>query len=273
MTDSSQPLLPRRVRHEIRVRRAVVKDTQRVTTHRLRVTLAGEELIGFSSPGFDDHVKLIFPDAATGELRLPALGPHGIVWPEGVEKPVMRDYTPRAYDPVAGTLTVGFSLHDAGPATAWARHAKPGDPIAIAGPRGSFVVPVEYDWHLLIGDDAAIPAIARRLEELPAGTRAVVLLEVDGHDDELPLTSRADLDLRWHHRQNAEPGTTSLLHDALAGLPWPEGHGYVWIAGESTAVKALRAHVVQERGMDPKLVRASGYWRRGAANVHERIEE
>ena len=260
--------LPRRVRHELRFRKLEVRTIQRVTPRLIRVTLGGEDLAGFTSLGFDDHAKIFFPDAKTGALTLPTAGPDGPVWPEG-GRPTMRDYTPRRHDPAAGTLELDFALHDAGPATEWAERAKPGDLLGVGGPRGSFIVPTDFDWHLLVGDDTALPAIARRLAELPDGARAVVLAEVDGEADQIAFETRAKLDLHWVHRRGAEAGTGSWLLDALRGLSLPAGDFHAWVACESAAAKALRAHLVGERGANPKWVRASGYWRRGAVATHD----
>ncbi|MEJ8810144.1 siderophore-interacting protein [Variovorax ureilyticus] len=268
-TDTTSPdRLPRRVRHELRFRKLQVRAVRRVTPHLIRVTLEGDELAGFASPGFDDHAKLFFPDADTGVLKLPTAGPDGPVWPDGI-RPTMRDYTPLRHDAVAGTLEFDFALHDAGPATRWAESARPGDVIGVGGPRGSFIVPTAFDWHLLIGDDTALPAISRRLAELPAGARAVVLAEVDGETDQIPLASAAHVELHWVHRRGAEPGAGAPLLDALRGLKLPKGDFHAWVGCESGAAKALRAHLVDERGAHPKWIRASGYWRRGAAATHD----
>lgn len=272
-TASSTPdRLPRRVRHALRFRKLEVRTVQRLTPHLIRITLSGDELAGFTSPGFDDHAKIFFPDAASGRLTLPTAGPEGPVWPPGA-KPAMRDYTPRRHDARAGTLEIDFALHDAGPATRWAEAAKPGDVVGVGGPRGSFIIPTAFDWHLLIGDDTALPAIARRLAELPAGARAVVLAEVDGEADQIPFETQAALDLRWVHRGGAEPGTGAPLLDALRELTLPGGDFHAWVACESGAAKAIRAHLVGERGAHPKWVKAAGYWRRGAAATHDTHED
>lgn len=267
--DTSLPdRLPQRVRHELRFRQLKVRAVRRVTPHLIRVTLHGDELAGFTSPGFDDHAKLFFPDEKTGVLRLPTMGPDGPSWPDGA-KPTMRDYTPLRHDAEAGTLDFDFALHDAGPATQWAEAAKPGDLIGVGGPRGSFIVPTAFDWHLLIGDDTALPAISRRLAELPAGARAVVLAEVDSEADRTPLPSDADVELHWVYRRGAEPGTGAPLLDALREVTLPPGDFHAWVACESSAAKALRAHLVDERGAHPKWIRASGYWRRGSVATHD----
>ncbi|MBN9411146.1 MAG: siderophore-interacting protein [Burkholderiales bacterium] len=265
-------LAPRRVRHELRFRVLTVQQVQRVTPHLLRITLAGDELEGFHSPGFDDHVKLFLPDAATGALRLPQATPDGMVWPEGA-KPVMRDYTPGAHDAAARTLQLDFALHDAGPATQWALQAAPGQQVGLGGPRGSFILPTGFDVHLLVGDDTALPAIARRLAELPAAARAIVVAEVDSAADHVPLASAATLDVHWVHRQAGAAPADALLARAVAALHLPPGETHAWVAAESASAKAVRHHLVKERGLAPRRVKASGYWRRGSAGTHDTHED
>lgn len=284
MTDSSLPAatapshpdrLPQRVRHTLRLRRLAVRSAERLAPHLVRITLEGDELEGFASPGFDDHVKLFIPDEASGELHLPTAGPDGLVWGEG-PRPTTRDYTPRRFDPAAGTLEIDFALHEAGPATRWAEQARPGQALGVGGPRGSFLVPTGFDWHLLVGDDTALPAIARRLAELPAGARAVVVVEVDGPADRLPLDTEATLTTHWVHREDTAPGATAAeppLLTALRGVPLLSGDYHAWVACESSVAKAVRAHLLAERGAHPKWIRASGYWRRGRVATHDSLDE
>ncbi|MGI4776818.1 MAG: siderophore-interacting protein [Janthinobacterium lividum] len=256
---------PQRVRHALRFRALDVLEVQRITPHLVRVTLGGDALEGFTSPGFDDHAKLFFPDEITGALTVPTVGPDGPIWPEGA-KPTMRDYTPRRFDADARTLEIDFALHLAGPATRWAEQAAPGQRLGVAGPRGSFIVPTDFDWHLLIGDDTALPAIFRRLGELPAGARAVVLAEVDGPEDHVELPSAADVEVIWVHR-GGKTGTPLL--EALRAAQLPNNDFHAWIGCESAVAKALRAHLTDERRADPKWIRASGYWRRGSDATHD----
>jgi NADPH-dependent ferric siderophore reductase len=249
------PRTPQRVRHQPRRRELAVQRVDRIAAHMIRVTLGGD-LDGFLSLGFDDHVKLFFPTGAVGA--------------DGEPEYESRDYTPRRYDPQERTLEIEFVLHDAGPATRWAEQAKPGQSLRIGGPRGSFVISTTaYDWHLLIGDDTGLPAIARRLEELPADTRAVVLVEVDGAADEVKLNSAANVSVTWVHRNGAEPGASDALARGLKSLKLPRGDYYAWVACESLTAKALRSALIAEHGANPKWIRAAGYWRRGAIAVHE----
>src|SRR5690606_18646134 len=108
----------------------------------------------------------------------PTMGDKGPIFPDN-QRPIMRDFTPRRYDAARGVLEIDFALHESGPATDWAKQASPGQKLVIGGPRGSFILPLDFDWYLLIGDETALPAIARRLAELPKGSRVVVLAEVE----------------------------------------------------------------------------------------------
>lgn len=266
-----QDLTPLRIRHPLRFRLLDVVAVQPLSAHLTRITLAGDDLDGFVSAGFDDHVKLFFPDPHSGVLALPQAGPEGPVWPEGA-RPVMRDYTPRHVDAATRTLSIDFALHTpAGPATQWALQARVGQRLGVGGPRGSLVVPTGFDAHLLVGDDTAIPAIARRLEELPAGSRATVLIEVDSPEARLELSSAAEVTVQWVYRATGAPSLHPLL-EALRALSLPQGTLYAWVACESAQAKAVREHLVDVCGVNPRWLKASAYWRQGSADAHESLD-
>jgi NADPH-dependent ferric siderophore reductase len=202
---------------------------------------------------------------------LPTPSPNGPVYPEGVQRPAARDYTPRRYDAAANALTIDFVLHGDGPATVWVAQARAGDFLGVGGPRGSLIVPDDFDWYLLAGDETALPAIGRRLEELPAGARASVVVEVADADEEQHFDTQARVEKHWLHRDDALGG--SLLKKAIAGLSLPSGDGYAWVATEAATAKALRRHLVDERGLRRDRVKAAAYWKRGAVAVHETYDD
>lgn len=237
--------------------------TERLTPHMIRVVLGGEGLAGFPDGELTDrYVKLLFP---------PPGAPYGV--PYDVEQiraelpaehwPVTRTYTVRAWDAAAGELTIDFVHHgDQGLAGPWAATARPGDRIQLLGPGGAYRPHPDADWHLLAGDEAALPAIAASLEALPAGTRALVFVEVAGPEEEqADVVAAPGVELRWLHRGNATPG--ELLVETVRATPLPEGRGHVFVHGEAYAVRELRRHLRAERGLDPEWTSISGYWRRG----------
>ena len=246
MTEPTTLRRVERVRHEIKRREVRVARVEELGPHFRRVTFSGESLADFVSASFDDHVKVFFEPAPGGE-------------------PARRDYTPRHYDNAARELTIEFALHGAGAASEWAAQAAPGQPLVIAGPKGSLVIPVDYDWHLLAGDETALPAVARRLEQLPAGTRAIVILRVADPADRRALRSDADVRLAWVDDDAA-------LLAAVRALELPAGDGYAWCAGEAAAMAALRRVLVEDKGHPRESIRAAAYWKRGATAHHENLE-
>ena len=259
---------PIRLRHETRIRVLEVAAVTDLTPRMRRITLSGEQLAGFASPGHADHIKVFFPEPGHPPV-LPILGAEGLQFPSDQPRPAMRDYTPRHFDADALTLDVDFVLHGDGPAASWAAQADVGQQLVIGGPRGSLIVPTDYDWHLLIGDETGLPAIARRLEELPEGATAVVLIEIAEAAERQPLATKASATIQWVERSGDAKGDPAPLLATLAGLALPEGEAHTFMAGESNVVKALKAHLVEARGFSPDAIRASGYWVYGVADAHE----
>ena len=241
-----------------RMRRLVLGGPQLRAFHR-----DGRDLPALLSRGFDDEIKLFFPDPGTGELVLPAQGDRTLYWPRD-PRPTARTYTVRAHDPVRGELTVDLVRHAGGVATAWADACAPGDPLWIAGPKMGMLPPEGADWLLILGDETALPAIARWLEELPADARAQVFIEVADRDEEQPLTVPPGVQLTWLHRGGPAPGPRDLLLEAVTEAPWWPGTPFVWAAGEATALRPIRRHIREVRGVAPEFTDITGYWRRPA---------
>ena len=247
MTLSTSARRVERVRHELKRRDVQVARVEQLSPHFRRVTFTGDALRDFVSLSFDDHVKLFFAPADDGA------------------EPARRDYTPRSYDNAAGELQIEFALHGEGAASDWAAQAAPGQTLTVAGPKGSLIIPVDYDWHLLVGDETALPAVARRLEQLPPGARAIVLLQVADLADRRELRSRADVRVTW-------VGDNAELLAAVRALDLPAGEGYAWCAGEAAAMAALRRVLVEDKGHPRDAIRAAAYWKRGATAHHENLE-
>ncbi|MFC6885984.1 MULTISPECIES: siderophore-interacting protein [Actinomadura] len=235
---------------------------ERITPLMRRITLGGPELEGF---GTGPNIKILVPPPGDPDPQWPVLGPDGRkVWPPAGRRPVMRTYTARRYDPDAGELDVDFVLHgDHGPASRWAAAARPGDVLGVAGPGGREIG--RADRYLVAGDHTALPAIAKIVEGLPDDARGHVLVEVPGPDEAQDLKPPPGVELTWLFRRGAEAGTTTLLCDAVLDVPWPDGGEsvFAWIAGESSAVRAIRTYVRDDRGLHRRGFLAIGYWKHG----------
>ena len=102
-------------------------------------------------------------------------------------------------------------MHDAGPATAWALAAQPGDRLAIGGPKGSVMVADDFDFYLLIGDEFALPAIGRRVEGLRAGVPVTTIIVVDGPEDAQKFETRANWTPVWACRHGSHADDAAML--------------------------------------------------------------
>lgn len=259
-----------RIRHDLAVRRLTVSAVTTLTPTMVRISLTGDELAGFSAPGPHDHVKVFFPDPATRTLTAPT------VTSEGVQRPtdglvISRDYTPRALrtdETGAAVLDLDFVLHGegagGGPASAWAATAKPGDPIAVAGPRGSRLAPEGARRVVLIADETALPAFCRWLGVLPEDVPVTAIVEVadDESDGYLGGAERRRASIEWLYRIDG-PGQ---LDEAVRSLEFDDDT-YVWAAGEAGSLVAVRRYLRHEAGITPDRLTVEGYWRRGVTNL------
>lgn len=251
--------------------RMTVVRAEWVTPSIRRIVFGGE---GFSSfvagdnACTDKYVKLVFladgfdyPEPLDLPLVRESMPPQA--WP------VLRTYTVRWTDVDAQELAIDFVVHGTGAeggegiAGPWAARAEPGDVMHLRGPSGGYAPDPGADWHLFVGDEAGLPAIAASLEALGPDASAVAFIEVNGAEDEIDLVSQAEVEVHWLHRGDAPAGTTTLLDDAVRAWPWREGRAQAFVHGESALLKSVRPYVLRDRGVDRKDVSVSAYWRRG----------
>lgn len=235
-----------------------------VTPHMRRVTFSGGDLARYA--GDDNiHVGLVIPPEGHDPVW-PTVGKDGLIaWHAGPGRPAMRRYTIRRYDAAAGTLDIDFVVHEeAGPGSAFALRAKTGDIVGLLGPGGGGM-PSRADWYLFAGDETALPAIARILENLPPQARGIALIEIVDAAEEQSIDVGSGIEIRWLHRNGAEAGATTLLADAVREVAFPnEGISvFVWVACELDGFKAIRAHLRKERLLKKSEHFAISYWRKG----------
>jgi NADPH-dependent ferric siderophore reductase len=224
-----------------------------------RITFGGSDLATFAWSGPAAHIKIIFPEPGSGVDAVP------LPDPEGPRPKTTRTYTPRRWDADKQLLDVDFALHGEGPASTWAEQARTGQQLILMGPARAYEVDATASWYVILGDDAALPAIETILEALPKTTRTTVLIEVTGKDEERPLAGPAQTDVRWLVRgKGAEAGSALLA--GLQGVTWPSGEGRVYAGCEATALRTLRTAILEASGLDKSQVVARGYWRVGAVN-------
>jgi NADPH-dependent ferric siderophore reductase len=231
-------------------RNTTVVETAQLTPHMVRIIVEGPELDGFVVGEFTDHyVKCRF-----GENT--------------------RTYTVRDWDADRLRLTLDFVVHgEAGIAGPWAATARPGDTLTLTGPGGGYAPSPDADWHLMVGDEAVIPAIAVSLNRIKPGVPVFVILEVGGPEDEQPLSSPGDLRPQWLHRTLRSGENPDLQLQAVRALDLPEGRGQAFVHGEAEAVLRVRRHLLQQRGIHRDDLSATGYWKLRRTDEQWRAEK
>ena len=256
------------------MRTGVIAAIADVTPNMRRLTIGSDELDAarvdgldrppFRSIGFDDHVKLVIPRPGH---QLPVLGEQQestFAWNREVFSQT-RDYTVRRWDPEAATFDVDVVRHDSGLAADWAYACHIGHRIDFAGPKMSSEVVADVDWHFLAGDETALPAIARWLEEAPARTRARVYIEVPTGDDRQEIDTNADADITWLIRGSVPAGHSRLLLESVQQTEFPPGRVFAWCAGEALTMAPIRRHLRKDVGLPKADVEVVGYWRRASS--------
>ncbi|HEU5472527.1 MAG TPA: siderophore-interacting protein [Actinophytocola sp.] len=240
-----------------------VTGVQRITPRTVRITVSG---VNVAPPTPDAHVKVFFPLPGQSAPHLaPPVAGDLVSWyrsyldmPDEL-RPPMRTYTVRAYRPDRAEIDIDFVLHgDDGLASRWAGAARPGDLVAVLGPAGQAAAGDGPRWHLLVGDETAVPAIGSIIEAAPAGTRLRAFVEVADPEEHQRFASRAEVDIQWLYRNGH-----SVLLDAVRATEFTGEGAQAWVAGESGMVRAVRRHLVRERGFEAAMVSFHGYWQAG----------
>lgn len=273
--------------YPITVRELEVLRVADVTSGMRRVTLGGEQLRAhiaangfpvnaFRSDAFDDEGKLILHHPEAPEPVAPTQADGVLNWPRAHPHLLFRTYTVRRWDPTAGEhgeVDLDFVRHGVGPATRWAYRVQPGERVHWAGPKSSAPHPQGVDWTLVAGDETALPAIGRWLEEWPAGARGQVFIEVADKEHVQELVVPRGVEVTWFSRDGAEAGTTSTLFDAIRAADWWEGKVFAWVAGETLTLVPIRRWLRREKGLPKEQVEVTGYWRRQEVAVDDATGE
>ena len=160
-----------------------------------------------------------------------------------------------------------FVLHgDGGPASAWAAAARPGDRVVVTGARGAYRIDPGTDWTLLVADETALPAVGTILDDAPASARVLLVAEVADEAEELAFDTGAELTSVWCHRRESHAAFGMLAAQAVRDISLPGGRGACWVGLEATAMRAVRRHLIGERGMDREQLYTRGYWKLGVAD-------
>jgi NADPH-dependent ferric siderophore reductase len=248
--------------------------SEQLTPHMIRLVIGGSGFDTFAPNDYTDaYVKLVIvrDDADVDALPRPLTLDSFNELPTE-QRPTVRTYTVRNVDAERREITIDFVVHgEHGVAGPWAESVQPGQPVYLMGPSGAYAPDPAADWHLLAGDEAALPALSAALEALPPNAIGRAFIEVSGPDDEIPLTAPAGVEVRWIYRGGRadlvpedQAGDNAPIIAAVTESAWLPGQVQVFIHGEAQSVMHnLRPYIRKERGVEAKWTSISGYWRRG----------
>jgi NADPH-dependent ferric siderophore reductase len=248
--------------------------SEKVTSHMVRVVLGGNGFETFRPSEFtDSYVKLVLvaDDVDMAGLTRP-LTLDSFAGLPAAKQPVIRTMTVRRADAVAREIAIDVVVHgEHGAAGQWAATAQPGQPVYLMGPSGAYSPDPAADWHLLAGDETALPAISVALEALPPNAIGQTFIEIAGPEDEIPLTAPEGVQINWIYRGGRadlvgedRAGDHAPLIEAVKTAAWLPGQVHAFVHGEAQAVMHnLRPYIRKDREVDAKWTSISGYWRRG----------
>lgn len=242
--------------------------TQALTPHMRRVRFYGSNLQAFATDAHL-HIGLLIPPPGTSRTDWLTMETGGKARVSQADcKPINRKYTIRAIDAATGWIEVDFVLHDdGGPGGSWAALAQPGDMAGMLGPGGRGLAPA--DWHLIAGDETALPAIGRMIDAMPPNAAGHVIVEIADAAERQPLHPPPGVSLQWLHRDGAPAGTTQLLLQAIRSITLPQDgiRPFAWVGAEFTAAQAIRDHLCKQAGIARGDQLVVAYWRRGRAGA------
>ncbi|EKE77869.1 siderophore-interacting protein [Gallaecimonas xiamenensis] len=244
-----------------------VHSSQRLTPNMQRLVLTGPALLGFPEGQEGANLKLLLPRPGEAVPDLDS-------FPQGPNRPVVRTYTVRHYHKASNQLTIDFALHGehGGPASRFALTAKPGDKVGIAGPGPLKLTDLDAEHFLFAADMSALPAAAGILESLPATAKGHAVFEITSPEDRYPIAAPAGIHIHWLcHPEPQQPSLGQL--EAIRALPWPQGSLSIFVAGEGSAVRAIRRFLLDERDIARKAMYASPYWKIGLTEDQHQVQK
>ncbi|MBN3572323.1 siderophore-interacting protein [Vibrio neptunius] len=236
-----------------------VQSTQTITPNMQRITLHGSELAEFPVDCVGGYIKLLFNQQ--GGTDLTQLGEE--------QRPVMRTYTIRQFDPVSCTLEVDFVRHitedlQCGFAARWAMNTQVDDVISIAGPGSISTMNLEADWFFMVADMTALPALSVKIQSLPEQAIGYAVIQVNSEQDRQPMNAPENIKIIW--LDASQP-----LAEQIQGLPWLEGEASVWCACEFDSMRQLRQYFRNEKEVDRENIYISSYWKKGVSEDGHKV--
>ena len=226
------------------VRKANVLSTQQITPHLQRIIVGSDDFKDLTSEYIGNYVKVLFPKNGKVDFNL--------------KTACMRSYTIRHVDAQTGALTLDFviNMHQ-GPATNWAKIAKVGDALGIAGPGPKKLDNYTHPHYILLGDLTSVNAIKGYVQQLPEAAKIDAFVHAPTDQDIIDLETNRDIN--WLITNNAD---TAML-SALKNLHITEQPPIVFMALEAGLVRTVKTLLTEQLNIPRGNIVSSGYWKKG----------
>ncbi|MDN2663057.1 siderophore-interacting protein [Psychromonas sp. 14N.309.X.WAT.B.A12] len=236
------------------IRQANVLSSQQITPHLQRIVIGSEEFKGFTSSLIGNYVKVLLAKEADSTCDIEMKS----AW--------MRSYTIQDVEEETGALTLDFviNMHQ-GPATDWAKTAKVGDKLAIAGPGPKKLDELSQPHYVLIGDLTSVNAIKGYLHLLPKSARIDAIIHVPNEQDIINLDTKRSVNWVVTTTPNQS------LPSALDKLNISED-SIIFMAIEAGLMTELKGFFAQKYQVSRTQIVASGYWKQGVDSENYKLQ-
>lgn len=213
-----------------------------LSPHLLRIVVAGESLNGFPTGMQGSHVKVVLPSEDNSDIK-------------------MRSYTIRWFNPESKELALDFVVNrHSGPATDWAKQAKVGDSLGIAGPGALKMTNYDHHSYLLVGDLTSINAINGYVPRYKKDVDVRVILSVPTRADIIALDYDDAGNTEWFIEEEA---TQTLQEQVLQTAKNMAKDTHVFLGLEAGSIRSLRPLLQDELAFDRLNLSVVGYWKEG----------
>jgi NADPH-dependent ferric siderophore reductase len=213
-----------------------------LSPHLRRIVFSGDSLNDFPVGLEGSYVKVFFQQKDEKQFK-------------------MRSYTIRFFNPETKELALDFVINrHNGPATRWAREAKVGDSMSIAGPGPIKMTNYQHHSYLLVGDMTSVNAINGYIPRFKKRSDVRAIIAVPDRADIIAMDYDDSLNTEWFIENEA---TITLQEKVIEAAASMSKDTHVFLGLEARSIRSLRPILQEEIGFDRLNVSAVGYWKKG----------
>lgn len=230
-------------------RASYVADVITLSPHLKRIVLTGDDLQDFPQDKEGLHIKAAF-------------SPDGKPLHEGNKhSAIKRSYTIKEFDSVNKHLVLDFVVNrHQGPATDWAKNAKVGDYLGIAGPGEAKLTHFDASSYLLIGDITSVNAVFGYAKFISPTAHLTAIVTVPTRADIIAMDAGMHLNVNWHIEDETSATLTEFVQGVITDVA---KDSEVFLGLEASEIRAIKNLLLDELRFERMNIHATGYWKKG----------